>query len=61
MGLSADEFRSLARNCLRDALFNNDDEGKRMLLDVAESYRNTAASLDASCNAARAIAIDARL
>jgi hypothetical protein len=47
MGLSANEFRNFARNCLRDALRSNDDEGKRMRLEIAEQYSQTAAYLDA--------------
>jgi hypothetical protein len=49
MGLSADEFRTLARNCLRDALFSRDEEGKQMLLDIADQYNQRAAHLDAYC------------
>jgi|SoiMethySBSTD1v2_1073268.scaffolds.fasta_scaffold4900315_2 hypothetical protein len=49
MGLSADEFRTLARNCLRDALFSRDEKGKQMLLDIADQYNQRAAHLDAYC------------
>jgi len=47
MGLSADEFRSLASNCLRDALLSHDEVGRRMLLDIADQYNQSAAHLDA--------------
>jgi len=49
MGLSADEFRNLASNCLRSALLSRDDNDKRMLLDIADQYRKRAAHLDAYC------------
>ena len=47
MGLSADEFRNLASNCLRSALLSRDDKDKRMLLDIADQYRKRAAHLEA--------------
>lgn len=47
MGLSAYEFRKLARNCMKEAEYSHDDEGKRMLLDIARLYTQTALQIEA--------------
>ena len=47
MGLSANEFRRLAQNCIKEAEFNSDDDGKQMLLDIARLYTQTALHIEA--------------
>jgi hypothetical protein len=46
MGLSANEFRKLARNCIKEAELSNDDDSKQMLLDIARLYTQTALHLE---------------
>ena len=47
MGLSANEFRKLARNCIQEAERSIDDDGKQMLLDIARLYNQTALHIEA--------------
>lgn len=47
MGLSAMEFRSLARDCMREAEFSRDDERKQTLRDIAKLYNQTASQIEA--------------
>jgi hypothetical protein len=47
MGLSANEFRELARSCIKEADCSQDAEGKQMLLDIARLYTQTALHLEA--------------
>ena len=46
MGLSANEFRKLARNCIKEAELSKDDDGKQMLLDIARLYNQTASHIE---------------
>lgn len=46
MGLSASEFRKLARNCIKEAELSRDDDGKQMLLDIARLYTQTALHIE---------------
>jgi hypothetical protein len=48
MGLSANEFRALARSCIKEADCSQDTEGKQMLLDIARLYTQTALHLESS-------------
>ena len=47
MGLSANEFRKLAQNCVQEAEVNTDADGKQMLLDIARLYNQTALHIEA--------------
>jgi hypothetical protein len=46
MGLSANEFRKLAQNCIEEAGHSSDADGKQMLLDIARLYTQTALHLE---------------
>jgi hypothetical protein len=46
MGLSANEFRKLAQNCIQEAEANTDADGKQMLLDIARLYNQTALHIE---------------
>jgi hypothetical protein len=46
MGLSANEFRKLAFNCIKEAERSNDDDGKQMLLAIARLYTQTALQIE---------------
>jgi hypothetical protein len=48
MGLSANEFRELARACIEEADCSQDADGKQMLLDIARLYTQTALDIEAS-------------
>jgi hypothetical protein len=47
MGLSANEFRKLAQNCMQEAEVSTDADGKQMLLDIARLYTQTALHIEA--------------
>jgi len=47
MGLSANEFRELARACFKEAELTSDYDGKEMLLAIARLYNQTAMHIDA--------------
>jgi hypothetical protein len=47
MGLTATDFRNLARDCIRDAESSIDGERKQTLLDIARLYTQTAMQIDA--------------
>jgi hypothetical protein len=47
MGLSANEFRKLAQNCIQEAEVSTDADGKQMLLDIARLYSQTALHIEA--------------
>jgi hypothetical protein len=46
MGLSASEFRKLARNCIKEAELSRDGDDKQMLLDIARLYTQTALHIE---------------
>ena len=46
MGLSAHEFRKLARNCMQEAELSKDDDGKEMLIAIARLYAQTALQIE---------------
>jgi hypothetical protein len=47
MGLSAVEFRKLARDCFKEAELSNDAYHKRTLFDIARLYTQTALQIEA--------------
>jgi hypothetical protein len=46
MGLSAREFRDLARDCIREAELSKDDERKQTLLEIARLYNQRALQIE---------------
>lgn len=46
MGLSASEFRKLARNCIKEAELSREGDDKQMLLDIARLYTQTALHIE---------------